>query len=594
MFDNIDLSKMKISNMNETVMKETKDLREKVNYNAFFSALVVSTKDPNNLGRVKIRIPSIHGISRNQAYFVADKYLPWARPGVFNSAGNDMGQFIVPTKGNRVFVTFEYNDPQHPIYFGGIPSLIGKTKKYNDNPDIYNGNNVDITDNDKIQTKRTGEAVTTVFKSFKGATIEIDDQDGKEAIRIIDAAGQVFVMGVDDPSGTPLERRHDKEYSDNIYRYIRLGNENEFIEIVDGKIHISADVVEIDGLTSIEQRGWPSQTYDLTPQIDGIKQRFQFNSNITPEDLILVFYGGVLLKENCYSMDFGTNTLITYLDEAPNNEENKTLSIVTLNKDDNYYDLTEQMVDDNMTFDIDSSIRTSMSNLVFYGGQQLTEGVNYNIDYNNHKLELTLIKPVDKEENRQLIIITHSKSKNTCIFDLTPQVDSSNQSFIIDGKLDSNERSTLLFYGGQLLIPEINYEIDYEGHRLITHLENAPDYLENKKLILIAGTYTPNVEENPIIKYVDIEDYSLSTTANGYGQLSKEINIPENYTCIDVNFEIPDDIIGLQLTPVSGFKYTKDVQILKVNYFSPVAISNKPISIQLICIRNDSLKLIEE
>ena len=32
--------------------------------------------------------------------------------------GNDTGQFIVPTKGSRVFVTFEYNNLNKPLYFG--------------------------------------------------------------------------------------------------------------------------------------------------------------------------------------------------------------------------------------------------------------------------------------------------------------------------------------------------------------------------------------------------------------------------------------------------------------------------------------------
>lgn len=249
MFD-VDMSRMQAVNMQKFVMEQTKDLREPVNYNAFYSAIVTNTNDTLGLGRVQIRIPALHGSNENQAYFIPDNTLPWARPGVFNASGNDMGQFLVPEKGTRIFVTFELNDPNSPIYFGGIPTMIGasgNTKDYNDNQDIYGGENVVITDNDTMRTTRDTKALNTIFKSFKGATIEIDDKDGQETIRIISADGQVFEMGVEDPEGTPLDRRGDREGSTNSHRYIKLGNENEYIKIVDGKITIAAENIEIDG-----------------------------------------------------------------------------------------------------------------------------------------------------------------------------------------------------------------------------------------------------------------------------------------------------------------------------------------------------------
>ena len=246
MFD-INLSNLKSNNQKQYVLNQTKNLREKVNYNAFYVALVVNTNDIYNLGRIQIRIPAIHGSIPQETNYIQDNSLPWARPGIFNAGGNDMGQFIVPEKGSRVFVTFEANDHSNPIYFGGIPTLIGKTKEYNDNPDIYSGENVDITDNDKIKDLKDNKAMQIVYKSFKGATILIDDKDGQENIKIIDASGQVFEMGVLDPTGAPLPRRQDKIGSTNPYRFIRLGNENEYIEIIDGKVNIVADDIRVNG-----------------------------------------------------------------------------------------------------------------------------------------------------------------------------------------------------------------------------------------------------------------------------------------------------------------------------------------------------------
>ena len=163
MFD-IDLSNLKAVNQKDFILKQSQEYREKTDYNAFYMAVVINSNDPEELGRVQIRIPALHGTRKNQNYFIEDSELPWARPGIFATGGNDMGQFLVPQKGNRVFVTFEFNNPSNPIYFGGIPTLIGKTpKQYNDNPDIYNGNTVEITDNDKIKSKSKSKANQIVY-----------------------------------------------------------------------------------------------------------------------------------------------------------------------------------------------------------------------------------------------------------------------------------------------------------------------------------------------------------------------------------------------------------------------------------------------
>lgn len=58
-----------------------------------------------NFGRVQIRIPALHGNIPTQSNYLADKSLPWAKPAILNGAGNDLGQFIVPSKGTRVVVS---------------------------------------------------------------------------------------------------------------------------------------------------------------------------------------------------------------------------------------------------------------------------------------------------------------------------------------------------------------------------------------------------------------------------------------------------------------------------------------------------------
>lgn len=179
--------------------------KNQVNYNAFYRGLVVNTKDPKHLGRVKVRIPSIHGVNPNlSTYYISDSALPWATPAVMFASGNDMGNFVIPEKGTRVFVSFECNDRTKPVYFGGIPSLIGEPKIYNDQQHVFNGEEQTVYTNDlNKDMKNYSERV--IYKSFKGATIILDDYDGKEYIKIIDQSGQVFEMG--NESGVSLPRR---------------------------------------------------------------------------------------------------------------------------------------------------------------------------------------------------------------------------------------------------------------------------------------------------------------------------------------------------------------------------------------------------
>lgn len=99
-------------------IRDVPALYEKVDYKMFYRALVCNTHDPKKLGRVQIRVPSIHGTKNSKGTFIEDASLPWAYPGIMFGAANDMGNFIVPEKGTIVFVTFEAGDSSKPIYFG--------------------------------------------------------------------------------------------------------------------------------------------------------------------------------------------------------------------------------------------------------------------------------------------------------------------------------------------------------------------------------------------------------------------------------------------------------------------------------------------
>ena len=77
-------------------------------YSSYY-AIVVSADDPNQQGRVKIRVPSITG----------QQELPtWVMPKAAFAA-EDAGFFRVPKQGEGVYVEFLQGDPRFPIYSGG-------------------------------------------------------------------------------------------------------------------------------------------------------------------------------------------------------------------------------------------------------------------------------------------------------------------------------------------------------------------------------------------------------------------------------------------------------------------------------------------
>lgn len=193
----------------KSIVQEAKSLIDKIEPNAFYMAIVTNTNDSYKLGRVQIRIPAIHGAITSENSYLPNSALPWARPALFSGFAEDMGQFIIPPKGARVFVTFEYNDISKPIYFGGIPMLKGSNKTLNDNENIFYGAEQEVSNDDRIKDLKDNSAQYVLFKSLKGTTIIIDDTDESESIKIIDALGQKIEMK--NESNLSIPRRGNRE-----------------------------------------------------------------------------------------------------------------------------------------------------------------------------------------------------------------------------------------------------------------------------------------------------------------------------------------------------------------------------------------------
>lgn len=78
-------------------------------YYGNYRGVIVDTKDPEKLGRVKVRV---HQIASDEAIDT------WAWP-KGQPVGENFGDFFIPPKGSPVWVEFENGNPQHPIWSGG-------------------------------------------------------------------------------------------------------------------------------------------------------------------------------------------------------------------------------------------------------------------------------------------------------------------------------------------------------------------------------------------------------------------------------------------------------------------------------------------
>lgn len=72
---------------------------------AIYKGIVENVDDPDNLGRLQVKVPQVYG---------DDLYEYWALPKMF--AGKSIGSFMIPNKGDFVWVQFENGDPRYPVW----------------------------------------------------------------------------------------------------------------------------------------------------------------------------------------------------------------------------------------------------------------------------------------------------------------------------------------------------------------------------------------------------------------------------------------------------------------------------------------------
>lgn len=152
--------------------------KDSFEYSRIYRGVVVSTADPDKVGRIKVRVFGIFDET------IASNDLPWAVPAypIFSGSGSNYGQWAVPEVGSQVFVFFEGCDIYQPVYFAEAPTKI-------------HGQPIERTTN--YPTRK-------ILKTKNGIVLYIDDTD--KVIKIqhpsgksiqMDGDGNVIIVGAD-------------------------------------------------------------------------------------------------------------------------------------------------------------------------------------------------------------------------------------------------------------------------------------------------------------------------------------------------------------------------------------------------------------
>ena len=157
-----------------------------------YRGLVVDNDDPEQLGRLKVSVPSLLG----------DQVVTgWAVPCVPYGGGDNRGMLFVPEPDDGVWIEFEEGDLEFPIWVGTFWSKPGgevETPKPNDPNGVEEG---------AVQ----GPPTRKIIKTLKGHTLQFEDADGDEMVLLVEAVNGRFIrmdkdaLRIDDGAGSSIE-----------------------------------------------------------------------------------------------------------------------------------------------------------------------------------------------------------------------------------------------------------------------------------------------------------------------------------------------------------------------------------------------------
>ncbi len=173
------------------------------------TGIVIDNKDPEEMGRVKVKIPRIS----------QDEESNWARVASF-MGGNDRGAVFLPEVDDEVLVVFEFGDINMPYVIGSL----------------WNGK-------DKPPEKNTdGENNIRIIKSRSGHIIKFDDTENNEKIEIVDKTQKNTIIIDSKENIISINSDKDIEFSAPNGKFIINAKDIEVNSTASTKIKADSDI----------------------------------------------------------------------------------------------------------------------------------------------------------------------------------------------------------------------------------------------------------------------------------------------------------------------------------------------------------------
>lgn len=144
-------------------------------YYGKYRAFVVDNADPEDRGRLRLRIPSVLG----------DEIVSgWALPCAPYGGAADQGIFFIPEVEAGVWVEFEAGVIDYPVWVGTYWAKPGGESE------VPKPNGADGSEEGSVQSPPTRKIIKTV----KGHTIQLEDADGDEMVLLVEATNNNVVV----------------------------------------------------------------------------------------------------------------------------------------------------------------------------------------------------------------------------------------------------------------------------------------------------------------------------------------------------------------------------------------------------------------
>jgi uncharacterized protein involved in type VI secretion and phage assembly len=176
--------------------------------------VVTNVKDPDNLGRVKVKFP----------WLSDDEESAWARL-ISPMAGPQRGFEFVPEVDDEVVVIFERGDPNRPLVVGAL----------------WNGKDASPLGGDAIAGD--GKVQKRQIKTRIGHTIMLDDSDSSKSIVITDSAGNEVKM---DAANNKIEVTSKGDLTVKATGTLKLEGQGVEVKASGGDVTVSGTTIKLN------------------------------------------------------------------------------------------------------------------------------------------------------------------------------------------------------------------------------------------------------------------------------------------------------------------------------------------------------------